>query len=469
MKSGVTLIKGEKTGIETDYRDALPVNMYAVKKDILGAQGYMLAYPGLELFSTVTGVDRGAVYNERLGSQYRVSGGQLISVDTNGVSTELGAISGTKQARMEGLYSFSTQGIIVDGKLWLYSPTSGLNQVTDADLGNPIDGVWIDSYYFMTDGEYIYHTDVADETAIDPLKFATAEFMPDPSLGVSKTQDNKVMVWGRYSVEYFINAANDNFAFTRVQTRAQKIGIVATHAKTEGANGFYITGGRKNESIGVYIIGVGSSVKISTREIDKLLEQYTEPELADMRMEGRTEKGVSFVLVHLPNETLCFNETIGVALGKEVAWTILKTGVTGSQNYRAINGVFDARIGKWIYGDKIDPWLGTLSEVFTQYDLLQEWELYTPLLKMETYSIDQIELETIPGHTTDIDAKVAFSLTDNGLTYGTEFWQLYGQPHEYNQRFFLRRLGYVGDWVGFKFRGATKSRMAFGLMEVTYS
>ncbi len=92
-----------------------------------------------------------------------------------------------------------------------------------------------------------------------------------------------------------------------------------------------------------------------------------------------------------------------------------------------------------------------------------------PTFKMETQSIDQIELETLPGHTTDIDAKVAFSLTDNGITYGIEFWQLYGQPHEYNQRFFLRRLGYVGDWVGFKFRGATKSRMAFGLMEVTHS
>ena len=42
----ITLIKGDKIGIETDYRDALPVNMYAVKRDILGAKGYMIEYPG---------------------------------------------------------------------------------------------------------------------------------------------------------------------------------------------------------------------------------------------------------------------------------------------------------------------------------------------------------------------------------------------------------------------------------------
>ena len=57
-------------------------------------------------------------------------------------------------------------------------------RVTDSDLGDPIDGVWVDSYYFLTDGEYIYHTDITDETSIDPLKYATAEFMPDPSLGL---------------------------------------------------------------------------------------------------------------------------------------------------------------------------------------------------------------------------------------------------------------------------------------------
>jgi hypothetical protein len=470
MKASATLIKGDKIGVETDYRDALPVNMYAVNREILGASGYMIQYPGLELLGTGAGKDRGANYNERFQAQYRVSGTKLVSVSTTGVVTELGTIPGTSQARLIDFYSFNTQGIIADGKFFLYDSTTGFREVTDADLGSPVDGVWVDGYYFMTDGEYIFHTDLADESAIDPLKFATAEFMPDPSIGLSKTQDNKVMVWGRYSVEYFINVATSDFAFQRLDTRAQKIGIVSTHAKCESGPNFYITGGYRDSAVGVYAVGVGESIKVSIREVDKILKQYTEPELADMRMEARTEDNVTFILVHLPNETLCFNEQIAVTMGYGLAWSIVKSDVQGTSPYRGINGVFDARTAKWVYGDKRGGNIGIINNaICTHYGSLAEWSLPTPLMNMETFSIDEIELETIPGHTGDIDAKVAFSITYDGVTYGKEYWQLYGQPNDYKQRFFLRRLGICNDWVGFKFRGASASRMAFALLGVTYS
>ena len=464
----IPIMKGDKIGIETDYRDALPINMYAVKRDILGAPGYMLCYPGLTVFADGVGIDRGANYNERFTEQYRVSGEKLISVGVSGVVSELGDIPGTKQAAMP--YSFNTQAVIADGKMFLYDSTTGFREVTDSDLGNPIDGVWVDGYYFLTDGEYIYHTDIADESSIDPLKFATAEFMPDPSLGVAKTQDNKVMVFGRYSLEYFVDIASANFAFKRVETRAQKIGIVATHAKCEVGGSFYITGGRKNDSVSVHIIGIGSSEKISTREIDKVIAQYTEPELADMRMEGRTENNTTFVLIHLPNETLCFNTSIAQTFGKESAWTILKTDVQGGNTYRAINGVFDARSTEWVYGDKIDGRLGLLDNaVATHYDSIVEWLLFTPFIRFEKFSIDEMEFETIPGHTTTNDATVAFSVTTDGIFYGNEWWNMYGLPQDYNKRFIKRRCGYISDWAGFKFRGASRSRMAFSGLKVTYA
>jgi len=170
----------------------------------------------------------------------------------------------------------------------------------------------------MTDGEYIYHTELADETSIDPLMYATAEFMPDPSLGLAKTQDNKVIVFGRYSLEYFVNVATANFAFQRVVTRAQKIGIVATHAKCESGGKFYITGGYRDSAVSVYLLGIGSATKVSTREIDKVLAKYTEPELSNIRMECRTENDVTFILVHLPEETLCFNESVAAEFGKKL-------------------------------------------------------------------------------------------------------------------------------------------------------
>jgi hypothetical protein len=462
----VNLIKGDKVSSKTDYRDALPVNMYAVAQEILGASGYMLCYPGLTKLTDGLGKDRAGNYNERFKKQFRVSGDSFIEVSPAG-SMVLGTIPGVSQAALP--YSFNTQAAIADGKMFLYDQVAGFREVTDENLGNPIDGIWVDGYYFLTDGEYIYHTDITDESSIDPLKFATAEFMPDPSLGLAKTQDNKVIVFGRYSIEYFVNAASPNFAFKRVETRAQKIGIVATHAKCEAGGSWYITGGRKEEPLGIHVVGVGSAQKVSTREIDKLLAQYTEPELVDMRMESYTEDGTTFILIHLPNETLYFNSTIAGVAGLSLAWGILKTDVPGDQSYRGLNGVFDANLGYWVYGDKFGSNIGKLDNtVSTQYDEIVESILYTPFLNLDTMSIDEIEIETIPGFTATQDAKVAFSATNNGISYGKEYWAEYGSPQDYGKRFIMRRIGYVRGYVGFKFRIASRSRTAFALMQVTY-
>lgn len=470
MELPITLIRGDKVSSKTDYCDNLPVNMIAVERSILGAQGYMLQYPGLSSFTTGSGIDRGGIYNERHEAHYRVSGQKMIKIDEFGTVTELGDVSGMEQVTLEGFYSFDTQAVIADGKMFLYDSTNGFREVTDTDLGSPIDGVWIDNYYFMTDGEYIFHTDVDDETSVDPLKFATAEFMPDESLGVGKTADNKAMVFGRYTIEFFSDQANANFAFTRIETRAMKIGIVATHAKCYSGNIWYILGGGKNESVVVYKLSAGISKKISTREIDKIIKEYTEPELSDVRIEKRFQDDIELIIINLPNETLCYNNTIAQKFGDNVAWTILKTDTQGDVTYRAINGVFDPRNGKWIYGDKRDSTIGYIDDsIATHYGDKVEWILYSPFVGLETYSIDKIEIQTIPGHTSEEDATVAMSITTDGVGFGAEHWMDYGDPHEYGQRFILYRLGYVREWLGFKFRGISASRMAFALMNLEYN
>lgn len=463
----VNLIKGDKVDSLTDYRDALPVNMYAVQKEILGAKGYMQQWPGLTSYATFAGQDRGGLYNERHGKHYRVIGTRFVEVSKTGIVTNYGSIPGTKQVSLP--YSFSTQCIISLGRMFLFNGTT-ITEVVDSDLGNPIDGVWIDGYYFLTDGEYIYHTDIANEATIDPLKFATAEFMPDKSLGVAKTQDNKVVVFGRFTTEYFIDAATDNFAFQRVESRAQKIGIVATHAKCESGGNFYITGGRKEEALGVHVLSVGSAQKISTREIDKILSAYDEEDLSDMHMESCMFDDVWFVIIHLPNETLLFNISIAASFGKEYAWSILKTDTTGNSPYIGINGVFDPRRGQWVYGSKGSGHIGYLdNSTPNHFDEKVEWILYSPILSLERASINELDLSTIPGFTSSQDATVAFSMTyDRGITYGNEWFQLYGLPLSYGQNFIIRRLGYVANDVGFKFRGISSSRMAFSNFGIDY-
>ena len=463
----INLLKGDRAGIETDYRDYLPVNMSAVVRPMFGAAGYLLQQPGLTQYGTGNGIDRGAIWNERLQLLFRLSGDKLITVDSAGNTTVLGTIAGNDAASF--CYSFNTQGVVANGQFYLYDPGNGFREVTDTDLGNPIDCVWVDGYYFFTDGEFIYHTDLNDETVIDPLKFATSEFSPDPTLAVAKTPDNKVMVFNRYTIEYFINVASVNFAFERVATRAIKAGIVGTHAHAEMTDGHYILGGRKNEDVAVHLVRVGSVVKVSSREVDKLINQYSESLLSKVVVEARVEDDYSFIIVHLPNETLLFNSKMAQQAGLESAWTILKSDVQGNTPWRAKHGVFDVRCGQWVYGDKQGSTLGILDNtVATHYDEIAEWILYTPFLDLESASIDELDIEILPGFTATADATVAVSLTYDGITHGKEWFINYGQPSQYVNRFILRRLGNVNNWVAIKLRGATRTRMAFSRAKLQY-
>lgn len=483
MEQSIPIMKGDKVETNVDYRDFLPVNMYAIARELMGSSGYMLCYPGLTEFSTDAnlGLDRGAVYNDYFGTHYRVSGTNLIEVDSDGIVTVLGTISGTDQVALP--YSFNTQAIIGDGKMWLYESVGGLVQVTDVDLGIPIDGVWVHGVYFLTDGENVYHTSIASESSLLPLDTDTSEFSPDRVIGVGKTRDNKVIVFGRYYIEYYSFTGSDDFAFSIIESRAQKIGLIATHAKVDVDGRYYFLGSRKESSPGIYAIDSGQYFKISTREVDKLICQCSETDFEDTRFEARMLHDDVFIIMHLPNVTLYYNTTIADKFGPDKAWGELRTGYAYSYvmgvyiptadtnlTHRAINGVYDQRNAKWIYGDRREGILGYLDTTkFTQYDEIQEWILSTPFINLERMSIDQIEIETLPGFDSDDDARVAISATADGLFHSSEWWELYGTKFDYNQRFIIRRLGYVSDWVGFKLRGATESRMSFSNFKITFS
>ncbi len=466
MRSLLNLIKGDKIGLETDYRDNLPVNMTAIDKPIRGANGYMLSHYGLTQFANAPGVDRGGIWNERLINHYRVSSNKFISVDTNGTVNELGNITGSKRASLA--YSFNTQAIVADGKMWLYDGVT-LTEIIDPDLGTPIDIAWIDGYYVLTDGENIYHTDITNESSIDPIKFSTAEFSPDPTLAVDKTTDNQWIVFGRYSVEYFENVASENFAWRRIPGKALKAGVVGTHCETELGGRFYILGGGKEESVSVHYISAGTYTSIATREVDKIIATYSEGELANAVLETRVQDKDKFILVRLPSDTLLFNATIATKFGVEFAWTIVKTGFNNDP-WRAANGVYDARISQWVYGDILDGRLGFLDKnVGSQYGDQVESILYTPLVNLESESVDEIELDIIPGFQIDTDkVTTALSTTYNGVTFGTELWVLYGEPSRYDQRFIKYRLGYVSNFIGWKFRTITTERLAFGLCRIEH-
>lgn len=462
------IIKGDAVDTNADYRDALLVNMLAVLRPIRGASGYILSHPGLVELGQGSGIDRAGIWNERLQEHLRVSGTDLISLSTSGTATTIGTISGTDRPSLA--YSFNTQAIVADGKMWLYDGST-LSPVTDVNLGNPIDITWIDGYYFLTDGEFLYHTDLTDESSIDPLQTRTSEFSPDPTLAVDKTSDNQVIVFNRYSTEYFENVATENFAFRRIKGKALKAGIVGTHCETELNGTFFILGGGKEESPSIHFLTSGTYQSVATREIDKILASYSESELSEAVLETRVEDRDQFIVVRLPRQTLLYNHTIAKSMGLSSAWTIVKSQVVTDGAWRGVNGVYDPRIPCWVYGDNLDATIGCLdNSVASQYGEDVESIFYTPLIPIENASVNQIEIDTLPGHQIDPDkVTIAVSFTYDGVTHQKEYWNLESEQFEYDQRFIIRRLGYVRNFIGFKGRAVTGERLAFSLLRIDYA
>lgn len=247
------------------------------------------------------------------------------------------------------------------------------------------------------------------------------------------------------------------------------VGTLTPNTKCEIDDAFYTIGNRKGEALSIYVLTAGRAQKVATREVEKILSKYTETDLSGAVLEGQEFDGYQFLLVHLPEETLKLNLTIAGKAGLDNAYSIIKTGKDGQTTYTAIHGVFDAYAGKWIYGDKTESRIGFLDKTASlHYNSFAEWYLNTPFYPIDSFSIDEIEIKTVPGFTTDNDATVAISLSQDGVNQSSEAWTDYASMAKYNKRFIMRRLGYTRDFVSIRMRGVSRSRMAFSYGVLKY-
>jgi hypothetical protein len=458
----VTFIKGDKVDNNVDYRDALPVNYYAVLRNIYGEKGYMLNYYGLSDFAVGQGVSRGGIWVARTGfeGQYRVSGTSFIKIEDDQSVTVLGEIPGTDQASLT--YSLNNIAIVANLRLYYYNPTDGFRQITDDDLGDPIDIVWADFRFVATDGEFLFQSSELDEEKFEPLAFSGSDFQPDKIWGVGLDEDNELIAFNELTTEYFVNSGLENFTYTRIPLKAVKAGIVGTYAKAEYKDQWYALTRRVNTQPHFAVIQSGSSESISSREIEKLLSQFTAEELSKTVVEVFIKDAVTWMVAHLPGLTLAYNESVAKDYGINLAWSILKTDVLGEATYRGKDLVFDPRFKVWCIGDKFDSTIGFLDDSkCTHYGDIVEGLLFTPTIDLETLSIDMIQLETIPGITQDNDATVFVSRSDDLRIDGFEWTQEYGTNFDYNKNFIIWGFGYVAQNVSMRLRTASRSRMAF--------
>ncbi|HEY9818178.1 MAG TPA: packaged DNA stabilization protein [Candidatus Obscuribacterales bacterium] len=452
------LVKGTRIDVDAEWRDTLPRNMVGFYQSIGSWSGYLRTADGLRAFATGFGADRGGIWSERFRQHYRLSGDTFVKVDEFGDVTDLsGGISvpGSNQARFAN--SFNSVAFVANGEYYRYDGTT-FAQIARPLGSNPfIDMCWIDGYYIFTDGENLYNTLLADETSFGGNERAGSDFAPDEIIGIEKSTDNKLLAFNRYTTERFYNNAGPAFPFARIPNAALPIGIVGTDAKVSIGDGqWVIFGGSKEYSPSFYLM-TNSYSNISTKEIDSIIDGYSDFELTNIKLEYRDTRDQGLVICHLPRDVLVFDVTLSGKLQENIWYRWDSNG----ESYRAINGVYDPRnisdeASSWIYGDKQDGTIGRLDEtVCTQYDEAVEWECQSPLVRVGS-TVKVAELVTAPGHSTVKDDVVYFSTTKDGALFGSPVLAPRGAQGDYQHRIIIRRLGDYPRWMGVKLRGFSK-------------
>ncbi len=455
----IPLLSGITTDATADFRTSYPVNLIPVPKDTGISKGYLRAAPGISLFAEGPGIDRGGI--PVFTACFRVMGSSLIRIDGDTVST-VGNVGGGGRVSMD--YSSDRLCIVSGGRAY-YNGGAITTQITDPDLGSPIDVVWVDGYFMFTDGQYIYVTELNDPFSIDPLKYAASEIDPDYVVGLLKYR-NEIYVFNRNTIEVFDNIGGSGFPFTRLPGGLIPKGAIGTHAKCLFAETFAWVGGARNEATSVYVQSGGSALKIATREVEERISQYTEDQLVDTVIEAKADRLHQHLYIHLPGETMVYDAMASAVMGEPV-WFFMSTGVAGIHAYRGIGFVYAGN--KWIVGDKSTAHIGFIDEsVTTQYGEVAGWQFDTMLLYNASKGAQVHSLEIIGtyGRAPEGENPTAFtSYTVDGLTWSNEKPANMGRRGDTQHRLTWFKQGHMRNFRGQRFRGANATPWSAARLE----
>lgn len=457
----IPLLSGIYSDANADWRSSYPINCQIVPKDTGISKGYLLNAPGLSQFGSGAGASKGGInWN---GLYYRVAGTAFERVNANGTVTNLGTVASGSVARFD--YSFDYLAVVVGGSAYLYSTGGGLVQITDPDLGAPIDVIWIDGYFMFTDGTYMVVTELSNPFSIDPLKYGSSEADPDSVTGLQKMR-NEAYAFNRYTVEVFDNVGGTGFPFTRVAGALVPKGCVAAQAKVISDQTIAWLGGGRNEPVSVYQLVGGSAQKIATREVEQRLLAYTDAQLAAAVMDCRADRMNQLVYLHLPNETLVYDANASQAAGEPV-WFFLSGAPSGVAAYRARHFVWC--YGNWLCGDTQDGRIGYLDDsVATQYEEVVGAQFDTQMLYNGGNGVIVWALElvgTVGRPAADEDPVVYMSYTDDGETWSQERTARMGAFNQTKQRVCWRQNGRMENFRGLRFRWANGAKIAWARLE----
>ncbi len=461
----IPILQSIFTDLTADFRTSMPVNCVPVPKDTGISKGYLRTADGIAEFSEGPGIDRGGINWKNF--CYRVMGTKLVRVNQGATVDILGDVGAGTVAlsdRVSMDYSFDRLAIASGGRLYYWDGAT-LTQVTDPDLGIVLDVMFISGYFMTTDGENVVVTDLADPFAVNPLKYGSSEFDPDPVLALFKLR-NEAYVLNRFTIEVFQNVGGNLFPFVTVKGAEIPKGCIGTHMRVRVGETFAFVGSGREEPPAVYLAGGGIAQKLSTREVDEILQGYSEYELSLGSMEYRAYEGHQMLYIHLTDRTLVHDLAASQVVQQPV-WFELTSDLDCVGPYRARNFVYCYE--QWICGDTADGRIGVVDQTTpTQYGETQGYRFDAGLVYNEGRGaiVHSLELIGLPGRAPVGETPTIFnSYTDDGLQYSDEKAISGGQFGQTGKRLAWRRQGRMRLWRVQRFRGVGKAHMAFARLE----
>lgn len=440
------LIKGQQVSSKADYRDFLPVNFLPIQQPVAGADGYFINHSGVAQIATVGGASQGSIFNVVTNSMMRAAGGKLYRDDI-----EVADIPDSKRASMA--YSTLTTAFTGgDGNGYYFDGTNvtqfknwqaGENPSgpTSYDLEGIIDVTRNLGRYIWLCPPFFIVTDLSNEQRPDYIApIYSAESDVDDCVAVTSWHDYVVVI-GRNSTQFFRLTGDSSEIYVSQQSLVVPFGVIATHAKCTFVDMIAMLGSGRNQPPSINVITANGGEKLSTPEVDKILQQYSDDELQRTVLESATWNGEPILYVHLPVETLAY-------VLNSKAWIRLKSG---QGRWTPIDIRYNPKTGETECGDKALGRIGKFIPEMAQYGSDQEGYLQTPLFKTGKASLYDLSVDTVSGFANKT-MLLSLSATENGYTYSGEHTITLSVKNDYTRIPIMPRVGGCRDKIGFRLR-----------------
>ena len=452
----IPILDGIYTDNNSDFRTAYPVNLIPVPKGQGISAGYLRPAEGINHFADLPGVDRGGIVWK--GEHYRVCGTKFIKISEDGEITELGDVESGGLCSFD--YSFDYLAINAGNALYLYN-VEELKQVTDENLGEVHDVIWVDGYFMTSDSDNIVITELNNPFEVNPLKYGSSEVDPDPIVGLLKLR-NEVYVLNRNTIEVFDNVGGEFFPFQRIDGAQTMKGTLSKRTCCIYMDAIAMLGSGRNEAITVYISSAGSAQKIATREVEQILSNYTESQLTECQLEARQVDGHSWLYIHLPDQTLVYDAIASQSTGQPT-WFILNSG----NGYTARNMTY--AYNKWFVGHTTESKLGVLTdETGEHWGNEIEWQFGTAIIYNESSGVifHQLELVGLTGRNSfRKESSIYTQYSTDGMEWSMPKFISVGKQGQRNKRLVWFQQGYMQNWRLQRFKGTSDARLSIARLE----